>query len=151
MNCKDSEKPGAEPGRPLPCTPLSLPPLIKEESLPPSVGCSRRGEKTTHGGSLKKPTVGRRCDLQWVGKTTYSRFYLESSRECVQIGEYALHSQGRISSRFYQKRAIYCYSLRTTPLFFGASVYSESDKSPLGVLLGCCIWEIMSKFTAVNN
>ena len=26
MNCKDSEKPGAEPGRPLPCIPPCLPP-----------------------------------------------------------------------------------------------------------------------------
>ena len=28
MNCKDSEKPGAESGQPLPCIPPCLPPCI---------------------------------------------------------------------------------------------------------------------------
>ena len=27
-----------------------------------------------HGRSLKKPTVGRRCDLPWIASTTYHRF-----------------------------------------------------------------------------
>ena len=33
----------------------------------------QRGQKTTHGRSSKKPTVGRRCDLPWVVETTYRR------------------------------------------------------------------------------
>ena len=75
MNCKDSEKPGAEPGRPPPLIPPALHPQIRAESPTPSGALFRRGEKTTHGRSSKKPTVGRQCDLPWVGKTTYSRFF----------------------------------------------------------------------------
>ena len=63
MNCKDSEKPGAEPGRPLPCTPLSLPPRIKEDSPTPLGTLSRRGKK--------RPTVGRLENLLWVVDATY--------------------------------------------------------------------------------
>ena len=33
-----------------------------------------KGQKTTHGRSSKKPTVGRDDDLQWVAKATYCRF-----------------------------------------------------------------------------
>ena len=33
-----------------------------------------KGQKTTHGRSSKKPTVGRLDDLQWVAKTTYHGF-----------------------------------------------------------------------------
>ena len=32
-------------------------------------------EKGALRGAKKKPTVGRRCDLPWVGETTYSRFF----------------------------------------------------------------------------
>ena len=33
-----------------------------------------KGQKTPHGRSSKKPTVGRLDDLQWVAKATYRRF-----------------------------------------------------------------------------
>ena len=33
-----------------------------------------KGQKTTHGRSSKKPTVGRLDDLPWVAKATYRRF-----------------------------------------------------------------------------
>ena len=78
MNCKDSEKPGAESGWSLPCIPLSLPPHGRKNLSPLRERASEGGEKTIHGRSSKKPTVGRQCDLQWVGKTTYSRFILEA-------------------------------------------------------------------------
>ena len=39
-----------------------------------------RGDFATYGRSPKKPTVGRRDDLQWVARTTYSRFLLPPSR-----------------------------------------------------------------------
>ena len=41
--------------------------------MPPPGSVLQRGQKTTHGRSSKKPTVGRRCDLPWVVETTYSR------------------------------------------------------------------------------
>ena len=34
-------------------------------------GCSEEGKK--------EPTVGRKCDLPWVGETTYSRFFRRST------------------------------------------------------------------------
>ena len=47
-----------------------------------SVG-SRREERVVRSRlsdtSVKRPTVGRRCDLPWVDETTYSSFYLRST------------------------------------------------------------------------
>ena len=65
MNCKDSEKPGAEPGRPLPCIPLGLPPHGRKNH--PSL---REGAPE---GGKKRPTVGRRKNLLWVVDATYRR------------------------------------------------------------------------------
>ena len=55
MNCKDSEKPGAEPGRSLPCIPISLPPHGRKNLLPLREWDSE--------GDEKRPTVGRRKKL----------------------------------------------------------------------------------------
>ena len=40
-----------------------------------SVRAFERGEKRSTVGRRKKPTVGRRCDLPWVGQATYRRFF----------------------------------------------------------------------------
>ena len=130
MNCKDSEKPGAEPGWSLPCTPPCLLPSWKEESPTPSGAPSRRAKK--------RPTVGRRKNLLWVVDATYRGSvrrptvgpFRSPLQSIFRQGEYALHPQARIPSLFYQERAFHCYSLRPPLLAWCASVYPVGDKSP---------------------
>ena len=56
--------------------------VVDAHFAPPGVAF-RREERVVRSRlsdtSLKRPMVGRRCDLPWVGETTYSRFYLRST------------------------------------------------------------------------
>ena len=72
------------------CLPLSSPliclvdpvEVVDAHFAAPGVG-SRGEERVVRSRlsdtSVKRPTVGRRCDLPWVDETTYSRFYLRST------------------------------------------------------------------------
>ena len=129
----------------LPSPPFSLPGDGrggKEDFRAPLEKGAGREQKTTHGRSPKKPTVGRRDDLQWVVETTYSGSSMRptvgrnkerqearrSLLELVRREESLIFSQMSITEAPTLRRVMNSHSV-------GTSIYGPGERPRIRSLL----------------